>query len=367
MKKNSFSLTAFLIAAAGILIIIYFLNNITGRTTNDTSSINLPENDTSFGGIFSSLYPEDSIHYSEFKKAQDSFNRIKQARDIKNKGLGMESFSSGGIGVFSARVKSSTDMPSYRYDPNNAIIKAIIDSLNKVYPHPSAKQSADVEEIINKKINAQFKEGTDSINRELEKEKLHYFGLGGYELKNYNTEFYISNNSYNLAFIKLDTVIKSISGMQRNGHYESKQIKVRYASERKTILIPITERTYKVLNFVLWAFAFFTGALILYFFFGLPIRLLINISKGHAFIERNIQMLNQISGFAFLIFFLTVITPYIFRLLFWNMIPDDFKMESLLNKIFDNLLMLIIALITFIIAKAFKKGYKLQYEQDLTI
>ena len=49
------------------------------------------------------------------------------------------------------------------------------------------------------------------------------------------------------------------------------------------------------------------------------------------------------------------------------MIPDDFKMESLLQKIADNLVVLIIAVITFIIAKAFKKGYTLQYEQDLTI
>lgn len=359
-------MTAFIIASLGILFIIYFVSSIKFVTTSSDgySSIDMPDTDTAFAGIFSSLHTEDSMPYYQYKKAQDSFNRSKQIRDLKNNGLAIESFSSGGIGIFSAKKKVSSELPLYQYEPNNATIKSSIDSLNKVYPKPSAKESAEIEEILQRKMNDQLKTRTDSVDRELEKEKLYYFGLRGYELKDYDTEFYITNDKYNLAYVKWDTPVNK---KYKSGHYESKQIKVRYISDRKTMLIPVTEKTYKILNFTIWTFSFFAGALILYFFFGLPIRLLINISKGRAFIDRNIQMLNQISGFAFLIFFLTIISPYIFRLLLWNVIPDDFKMESLLNRIFDNLTVLIIALITFIIAKAFKKGYKLQYEQDLTI
>lgn len=368
MKKFSFSLTAFLIAASGILIIIYLANSIKVITSNDGySSIDMPDSDTAFGGIFSSLHIEDSMLYYEYKKTEDSFIRIKQTRDVKNNGLAMEGFSSGGIGIFSEKKRLSTEQPLYRYDPNNPAIKSLIDSFNKVYPHPSTKESLDIDEILHKKINDQLKDRTDSVNRELEKEKLYYFGLSGYELKDHDTKFYIDNDNYNLAFVKWDTLKNQNTNLRRRGHYESKQIKVRYRSERKTILISITEKKHTILNFAIWTFSFLTGALILYFFFGLPIRLLINISKGRAFIERNIQILNQISGAAFIIFLVTIMTPYIFRLLFWEIIPDDFKMEPLLNRISDNLLPLIIALITFFMAKAFKKGYKLQHEQDLTI
>ena len=365
MKKISFSLTAFLVTASGILIIIYLFNSIKAvRTTGSSSVIHLPDTDTAFGGIFSSLHTEDSMPYYEYKKAEDSFNRIKQIRDVKNNGLAMGSFSSGGIGIFSAKKRLSTDLPLYRFDPNNVAVKSLIDSLNKVYPNPSAKKLSDEDEIIHKKINDQLKDKTDSVNRELEKEKLYYFGLSGYELKDYDSKFYIDSNGYNLAYVKWNTPVKT---EYKHGHYENKQIKIRYASDTKRILIPISEKTYKILNFIIWVFAFFTGAVILYFFFGLPIRLLINISKGLAFIERNIQILNQISAVALIISVVTIISPYIFRLMFWKIIPDDFKMQPFLNRIIDNLPVLIMVLITFFIAKAFKKGYKLQYEQDLTI
>ncbi len=365
MKKFSLSFTASLIAIAGILLIIYIFNNTKGVQSNESYSINLPDTDTAMGGIFSSLHVEDSTPYYIYKKREDSFNRVKQIREMRNNGNAMGGFSSGGIGVYYLNKKISSELPFQPFNPGDIVIKSFIDSLNKVYPKPSAEESEAIDELINKKLNAQATYRMDSINKELEKEKLYYFKLSGYELKDYNTQFYIADDKYHLAYVKWDK--QAANKLNKQGHYESKQIKVRYASERKSILIPISKKTYTILNVTIWAFGFLTGALILYFFFGLPIRLLINISKGRAFTERNIQMLNQISLFAFIISFFAILSPYIFRVIFWQFIPGDFKMESILQKISDNLVVLIIAVITFIIAKAFKKGYILQYEQDLTI
>lgn len=365
MKKFNLSTTATLIALAGILFIIFVITNIKGVTSSDGYSITLPDTDTTMGGIFSSLYTQDSTPYYIYKKRQDSFNRVKQIRDVRNNGQAMESTSTGIIGVFSLNKKTISELDFSPFDPDNTVIKSFIDSLNKVYPKPSVKESEAIGELITKKSNDQRIYRTDSINKELEKEKLYYFGLRGYELKDHDTQFYIADDKYHLAYVKWNG--QEGKKLNNEGHYESKQIKVRYASERKTILIPISKKTHRILNFTIWTLGLLTAVLILYFFFGLPIRLLINISKGKAFTERNIQMLNQISLFAFIISFFTIVSPYIFRLIFWQHIPDDFRMEPLLDKIFDNLIVLIIAVITFIIAKAFKKGYRLQYEQDLTI
>ncbi|MBK8785852.1 MAG: DUF2975 domain-containing protein [Chitinophagaceae bacterium] len=365
MKKISLSMTASLIAIAGILLIIYFLSSGKAVKSSYSYGIILPDSDTALGGIFSSLHVQDSTPYYIYKKSEDSFNSIKQIRDNRNSGKAMESISNGVMGVFSTNKKTFSELPFHPFNPGDTVIKSFIDSLNKVYLKPSAKESEVMDELINKKLSSQTTYRMDSINKELEKEKLYYFGLRGYELKDYDTQFYIADDKYHLAYVKWDR--QAGENHNKEGHYESKQIKVRYTSERKTILIPISKKIYKILNITIWAFSFLTGALILYFFFGLPIRLLINISKGKAFTKRNIQMLNQVCLFAIIISFFTIVSPYIFRLLFWQHIPDDFKMESLLNKIFDNLVVLFIAVITFIIAKAFKKGYTLQYEQDLTI
>lgn len=361
-------MTAFLIAASLMLFAFWFIKGIefTAPTNNSYSVIDLPVTDTAFGGFFSHVQTEDLMPYYKYRKAQDSFKRIEQIRNLKNKGLVGEGFSSGGIGIFAIPKKSSLEVSLPLRDSGDPILKTLIDSLDKVHTNPVTKKSLNSNELIQRSINARLNYRRDSINKELEKEKLYYFALDGYELKNYDTKFYIEGDNYNLAYVKWDTT-KSANQFAKTGHYESKQIKVRYASERKRILIPITETPFKVLKFVIWTFAFLTGALILYFFVGLPIRLLINISRGRAFIEKNIQILNQISLAAFIIPLLTIISPYIFRLLFWKIIPDDFKIEPLMNKISDNIFVIMMGLVAFLIAKAFKKGYNLQHEQDLTI
>ena len=360
-------MTASLIAIAGILLIIYFLSSGKAVKSSYSYGIILPDSDTALGGIFSSLHVQDSTPYYIYKKSEDSFNRVKQIRDNRNSGKAMESISNGVMGVFSTNKKTFSELPFHPFNPGDTVIKSFIDSLNAVYPKPPAKESVVIDELINKKLSDQTSIRMDSVNKELEKEKLYYFNLSGYDLKDHDTRFYIADDKYHLAYVKWDKPIKAGNELNKEGHYESKQIKVRYASERKSVLIPISKKTYTILNVTIWVFAFLTGAMILYFFFGLPIRLLINISKGRAFTERNIQMLNQVCLFALIISSFAILSPYIFRIIFWQMIPDDFKMESLLQKIADNLVVLIIAVITFIIAKAFKKGYTLQYEQDLTI
>jgi len=71
----------------------------------------------------------------------------------------------------------------------------------------------------------------------------------------------------------------------------------------------------------------------------------------------------------FIITLLTIFMPYVFRLFYQKIIPEEFTLTlpSLWQSVFNNLYMLLIAIALFIIGKAFQKGYKLQQEQDLTI
>lgn len=376
MLKKRISLIALVIVGAFILFGIYVWNNISSSSTSydgftsviDGPESDGPESDTAFGGIFSSPHIDDSLPYYKYRQILDSFTQAKQRRESKNKGSGLAGFSSGGIGVYSVQKKSSYELPFLPFvTETDPVIRAFIDSLNKMHPNPSEQQLNDDLSEIDKKMNEGVRNRMDSVNKELGKERLYYFALSGYELKDYNSQFYIKDDTYNLVYVKFDTLIKRKYDSTERGHFESKQIKVRYASNYKAILIPVTKTTHTILNYIIWVFAFITGAIIIYFFMGLPIQILINISKGKAFTEKNIYMLKQISWVALIISILTIISPYIFRLICWKMIPEDFVLQPFINRIIQNLPVLFMVLVTFLIAKAFKKGYKLQQYEDLTI
>ena len=64
MKKISLSMTASLIAIAGILLIIYFLSSGKAVKSSYSYGIILPDSDTALGGIFSSLHVQDLFSHT---------------------------------------------------------------------------------------------------------------------------------------------------------------------------------------------------------------------------------------------------------------------------------------------------------------
>ena len=63
----------------------------------------------------------------------------------------------------------------------------------------------------------------------------------------------------------------------------------------------------------------------------------------------------------------SLLMPYILYLLFSSLIPSEFKTPSLVENVINNFYPLLIAIVLFLISKAFQKGYRIQQEQDLTI
>jgi hypothetical protein len=371
MLKKKISPIALLITGLLTLLMVYLWSSIKGVAGSDgfTSNIDLPESDTAFGGIFYQPFIDDSLPHSKYKSIEDSFTWIKRAKQLRNNGSGAKVMSNSIFGVFAIMNQPFSEAPHsiFRTSDEDPVIKTFIDSINKLYPNPSEKEVIDNNLEIEKKFRDRFKGKADSVTKEKEKDRSYYFTLEGYSLKNYDTKFFIKGNSFNLAYVKWDTIIRRKYDSTQSGHYESKQIKVRYATDAKRILIPVSKKTHAILDVSFIAFTFISIVVILYFFLGLPIQVLVNISKGRAFTEKNIYMLRQISWAAFIIAVLTTASPYIFRLLFWKMIPGDFVLEPFLNTLFENLPILLMALVTFLIAKAFRRGYKLQQYEDMTI
>ncbi len=373
MLRKRISLIALVVTVLLTSFALYFLYSIEVVATSNNSSystIDLPESDTAFGGIFYMPHIPDSLPYSRYKLIEDSFSRIKQSIDIKNSSTGGSGFFNSVWGLFEINNRSFSEMPhsTLFMDTNSdPVMKAFIDSMNLLYPHPSEKEMIDRDLEIDKKFQERHKDKFDSARKELEKDKSYYFALNGYELKGYDSKFYIKDNTYNLAYVKWDTTKKTRYDTVTNGHYESKQLKIRYASTTNRILIPVDKRTHTVLSIGMFGFTVITFMVFLYFFFGLPVQVLLNIAKGKAFTEKNINMLKQISWAALVISTLTIAGPYIFRLIFWKMIPGDFVLKPFLNTLVQNLPILFMSLVAFFVAKAFQRGHKLQQYEDLTI
>jgi hypothetical protein len=290
-----------------------------------------------------------------------------QRKELKNNGTYRSGFSAGGIGVYTIPKSIYGETQFNAAAEADLVSNKMIDSFNKKYPSPTTKQLHDFENAMQQKVEERMNFKSDSIHKELSKDVYTYLALKGYNLKDDDTRFYLQNDANYLAVVKWDTTVNNNGAKNEYGHYEAKPIKVRYASESKLVLIPISKTTGSILNIVIWAFGFLAAVLTLYFFLGLPILFLINISKGKAFTEANIRILKQISTVSLIIAVLAIATPYIFRLFFWKTIPEELVPEPLMSRITDNLPLLFIMVVTFFISIAFKKGFKLQQEQDLTI
>lgn len=330
--------------------------------------INVPEKDTSFNNVFFSTYVNDSLPHTEYRRIEDSLKQIRSAKELNNKSPASgQTF--GSFGFYTINKKEN--ILTYDLNKDDPALKQMNDSLDimgKKYNNITDKDSINKinEELrnitwrINVRNNELFKE-----KREKE-EKLYYLGLEGYQL-HHNSHFFIQNGNYYLAVVKWDSVIKRKYDSTKVGHYERKEISVRYSEDDQRILIPIRKKNHDVFNSVLVIFIFIFTFILIYIFIGLPIQILINLSKGKAFSKGNIRSFKLMAYVLFFCTFLKVFSPYILKLFYRKMIPDEFSLEPVINAIVSNIYLFLIASVLFFVGKAFQKGYNLQEEEDLTV
>ncbi len=143
-----------------------------------------------------------------------------------------------------------------------------------------------------------------------------------------------------------------------------KLIDIRFSD--KNVLVPITSSQNTIITYTRDVVSL---ALLIWFlaaFLFMPVSILINISKGHAFEKQNIKYLNVIGYTCLGIPLFTVLQQVALRVIFYkSIIPQlHFRYFSFYE---DYHYLILAGVAVLIIAKAFKKGNMLQQEQDLTV
>ena len=219
------------------------------------------------------------------------------------------------------------------------------------------------------RLNTPFNFSMQSVKQE--SNTAYFISLYPYEMpdNSFNNDYFIShkdfiaqNNKYYLKYVVKDSVNEG----DFYGHYTYRQIPIKYVKEYRALLVPVTYTNYLIADVFGFMVRFFCQLLVWYFLFYLPIKTIISISKGTPFDQKNIWRLSFISYFLILFPFVLSGIKMLIHLLFLNKIPVEFTFH-LQEYFFSYFKYILSGVVVFIIAQAFKRGYNLQKEQELTI
>ena len=175
---------------------------------------------------------------------------------------------------------------------NDSLLKLMDDTMTNLYtifPGTSnedsmkrMKYAGDLMWRYNVRTNQLMQEDIKKADR------FYCLTLNGYTT-DHDNKFFIQNEKFYLAIVKWDRVKKRTFDLTKVGHYIRKEIPVRYSAEDEKIKIPISREKYNFLNilFTILFYVFTFG--MAFIFFGLPVQILVDISRGKAFTKSNIS------------------------------------------------------------------------------
>jgi hypothetical protein len=375
--KKNFSTIATIIAviflAYVIAIFISFRLSGTSSTRFTADSARAyPEIfiDTAFGGILSKKTPDGNLPHNEYQRLDDSLRNLETQREYRFQGKGGEFRSIGALGI--ATIPKHDFYSIHNHNKSDPLLIQIHDSIRMLMQRVSPDRSADSIKLLKKKLEQLSdlvdKRGDyirDSLNAIAEKEPTYYLTLSGYSLDP-AYRFFVHNGIPGLGYIAYDTIVQNGDSV-RVGYYARKISPVRYTADEKKIMIPISNGSYRFLKIFILIVLFIFMFIFVYVLVGLPLQVLINISRGRAFTEKNIRSFTQMSGLLMFVFLVNSFALPVIRLIFNRKIPAEFEAPDIPASMYDNILYFILAVVLFIIGRAFRKGYILQQEQELTV
>ena len=354
-----------------ILIALYFIVTFSLMTqtvgsSSNTSSITLPTEDTTFGNLFFYSDIPDSLPYAKYKIIADIQNAYIQKKEQINNRPGLSGWSFFYMGLRSGVAENNNydELPATFTTENLLNRLAYKDTINTLL---AKEKNHDTILKLQKKIDSiskylQFH--SFDVIPEQRTNKEYYFSIGKYELKDYATKFFIKNGTYNLAKVKWQH--NKNNPNNKSGNYYINKINFRYSSTDKEILIPVNAKTHKVLEILLVSFIVIACIAIIYFYVGIPIQILINISRGDPFSVININYLNAIIKFTIALTLFSLIIPHLLGFILVKDFYNDFT-ESNTDIVVNVLKSIFIIIGLILIRKAFIKGKNLQHENELTV
>ncbi|HEU4470534.1 MAG TPA: DUF2975 domain-containing protein [Flavisolibacter sp.] len=334
-----------------------------------TRVIDHPSDDTAFGGIFYSPFIDSDLPHHIYQQKQDSVAQIKAKIDYILKGAG-ERWSFGAIGISAIEPPDWLTSSDYKSDREYQRLFNKLDSIggnaNRMKDPDSLKLNDQARQALMDSLEQRSSDMRTSLEKETDHRVSYYLALTGYSLEPEN-RFFIQNGTYNLAIVKWGEIKVTRGDSVQKGVYVRKPISVRYASEAKQVLIPVSKKTYRILKPLLVVLVFGQVFLFIYIVIGLPVQILINISRGDAFNPKNVSRLRLMSLVLFLYGLLDLFGPNLLRLAFSSRIPGEFELSPFHTELWNNLHFFLAALAIFIVSKAFARGCRLKQEQELTI
>jgi Protein of unknown function (DUF2975) len=363
MKNFKFSFIALLVTISIFLFCYVYFTYGKVASNSKISTVSLPNNDTAFGGIFSTFNLSDSLPNYEYKKLEDNFKRKKDYQTSMNDGNYISCLFIGSIG-FSAELLENINYVMKSENDKEEMLKKM-DSI--IIFRENEKDDLKKQELTRT---------YDSIRKILEKEtgfdlsnenrfsgkSVSYFSLKNYKLDEEN-KFFLHNGKYNLAFVKW----KGEDSLKKIGYYDHKEINIRYKKSNGSINIPISNKLHTYLKFLLMVTISLVSVASFYFFIGLPFQIFLNISRGNVFVNNNLKYLNQICAAAIIGSTIALLLPMLLHFIFMSKIPPEISPQSFLTIIQNMFGYIVACIILLLIRKAFKAGYDLKEENALTV
>lgn len=206
-----------------------------------------------------------------------------------------------------------------------------------------------------------------------EQEKRYYLTLNDFALKHDISRFAVVNGVRQLRYVneipREDHVVEYGKPVVVNVPYIFSTETNRGGSfaEKKNgrVLIEISKRSHEVLGVVMWG-GFLLLIIYSYLIFALPLKIIIRISQGKAFSEKNVRALHIIAVALLAMSWVGIVLRFILQFIFRNTLTDEVfvPVRALLQ---ESLASMVVAIAVLATAKAFRKGLSLQKEQEFTI
>lgn len=179
-------------------------------------------------------------------------------------------------------------------------------------------------------------------------------------------KYFLSVSGFRLKkgyWFGIDSSVYFLDSVQR------KRIGVRYSTETGSepgLLFPVSKTGYNWLN-ILFLIAAVPGLmLVVGVCFVFPYVILLNISHGDAFVSQNYRFL-RLMGYSLLAAALIPLLNAVITSLFLDKEVSDAFYYPYPEKLIEEKFKIIGGNICLLLARAFRKGYALQQEQDLTV
>lgn len=197
----------------------------------------------------------------------------------------------------------------------------------------------------------------------------YYLALSGYRMS--NTSRVVANgDTFILKYVKEDSVRKN----HHYGHYETKEIPVRYVKADPFarplaagyVLVPVSIAVYSILNITIMMIAIALALVGLYYGILRPLAVIANVSKGRMFGRQNTRNL-RVAG---RLFMAIAIAPLLFQMIFYFAIAT--KLPPEISLAFPQIFLqgrtfFVVAFIMLVLTKAFERGHKLENQNSSII